>query len=95
MDLPSLEQIGALIQQLGWAKGILTIFFIGAHWWIHKLYEGRLNDRQDQINRIAEENRAYRERFLVLLDREMGFNAPPQRRITEGDEPGKKKKKER
>jgi hypothetical protein len=95
MELPSLDQVGALIQKLGWAKGILTIFFIGAHWWIYRLYEGRLNDRQRQIDRVAEENREYRERFLKLLDREMGFTAPPERRITEGDEHEKKKKKER
>jgi hypothetical protein len=38
-----------------------------AHGWLYRLYHGRLADRQKEINRIAGENREYREMFLKLL----------------------------
>lgn len=52
----------------GWAKGILTIFFFLAHYWIFRQYDGRLKDRQKEIDRLAEENAEYRNRFLDMLD---------------------------
>jgi len=63
------------ITSLGWAKGILTLFFWVAHAWIYREYRGRLNDRQKQIDMIAAENREYRERLTGLLDQ---YFKPPQ-----------------
>ena len=38
-----------------------------AHRWIFKMYQDRLDDRQNEINRMAEENREYREYFMKLI----------------------------
>jgi hypothetical protein len=91
--MPSWEQVGGLIREFGWTKGVFTIFFFMAHAWIYKLYAGRLADRQKEIDRIAADNREYRERFLTLLDRQMGIS-PSERQLPGGDGTEKKKKKE-
>ena len=57
-----------LIKSFGLKDGLFIIFFIGAHLWIYKLYSGRLNDRKEEINRLAEDNHEYRDRFLTFLD---------------------------
>lgn len=80
MGLPSWEEIKEFIVTFGWAKGILTIFFFMAHAWIYSLYNGRLKDRQKEIDRIAYENREYRERFLALLDQHFGFGRPKKKK---------------
>ena len=45
-------------------------------WWvrslnarIHRQYQEQLQDRQNEIDRLAEDNRAYRDRFLALLEK--------------------------
>ena len=73
-DLGSfLEAIRNFLSTFGVKDGIFLLFFILAHIWIYKLYEGRLKDRQAEINRIADENREYRERFITLLDDKFGL----------------------
>ncbi|MFL5384629.1 MAG: hypothetical protein ACJ8GN_19065 [Longimicrobiaceae bacterium] len=89
--MPSWEQVGELIREFGWAKGVFTIFFFVAHAWIYRLYTGRLADRQQEIDRIAADNREYRERFLALLDRQMGL-IQPELQLAAGDGTKKKKK---
>ena len=56
------------ITELGWTKGVFTIFFFLAHFWIFKLYNARIKDRQTEINRIAKENREYRKTLLKMID---------------------------
>jgi len=63
-----------MIKALGWAKGMFTVFFFMAHGYIYSLYRGRLNDRQKEIDRIASENREYRERFLKLMDDRFSYS---------------------
>ena len=63
-----------MIKALGWAKGMFTVFFFMAHGYIFSLYRGRLNDRQKEIDRIASENREYRERFLKLMDDKFSYS---------------------
>ena len=36
---------------------------------IHKQHLAQLKDRQDEINRLAADNHAYRERYLSAFDR--------------------------
>lgn len=74
MDFFDWDTIKSFIEAFGWAKGILTIFFFLAHFWIFRQYNGRLEDRQKEIDRLAEDNREYRDRFLELLDNEFGVN---------------------
>lgn len=61
------------VVSLGWARGTFALFFWVAHFWIYRLYTGRLNDRQRQIDEIAKENHEYRDRFLAILDEHFGF----------------------
>ena len=69
----------ALVNEHGLVAGGATIFFFGAHWWIYRLYEGRIadakasadarvSDRQKEIDRLLAENSEYRDRFFKLLD---------------------------
>ena len=62
------------ISDLGVTKGIFVIFFFLSHHWIFKMYNGRLNDRQKEIDRLAEDNREYRNRFLSLLDEKFSYD---------------------
>ena len=68
IDNLSWEIVLNFINQLGWSKGIFTIFFFLAHFWIYKEYKGRLNNRKKEIDRVTKENREYREKFLSILD---------------------------
>ncbi len=60
---------------LGWVKGSFTLFFWAAHYWIYTTYKGRLEDRQQEIDRLAADNHEYRDRFLAVLDKHLGL--PP------------------
>lgn len=66
--------IKELISDLGITKGMFVIFFFLSHIWIFKMYNGRLNDRQKEIDRLAEDNREYRNRFLSLLDEKFSYD---------------------
>jgi len=57
-----------LIREIGFSGAIFTVFFFGAHYVLYKMYLGRLDDRQNEIDRLAEDNREYRERFLAITD---------------------------
>jgi hypothetical protein len=67
------ETIKDAVTAFGWVKGTFTLFFWIAHYWLYRLYSGRLADRQAQINMLAAENREYRERYLAILDRHFGL----------------------
>jgi hypothetical protein len=82
MDISFLDVLEA-IKTLGVTKGLFVVFFIMAHGWIWSLYKGRLDDRQKEIDRIAGENREYRERFLKLMD--ASFSYSPRARKPESD----------
>ena len=63
------DTVRDLIAQFGWVKGTFTVFFWAAHFWIFRLYQGRLKDRQSEIDRLAADNHEYREQFMKLLDK--------------------------
>lgn len=90
--MPAWDEIRQFVSEFGLVKGIFTIFFFMAHAWIYRLYSGRLEDRQKEIDRLAADNHEYRERFLSTLDREMGYRTPT-RQVTSGSEDAKKRKK--
>lgn len=62
--------------EFGLLEGVFTAFFFGAHGVIYKLYQGRLIDRQNEIDRLAVDNREYRERFLSLIDAKFSYSLP-------------------
>jgi hypothetical protein len=66
--VPDWQTIKDFIVSLGWVKGMFALFFWVSQAWIYMLYRGRLADRQKEIDRIAKENREYRDRFLAALD---------------------------
>jgi hypothetical protein len=52
------------------------------------LYIARLRDRQKEIDRIAGDNREYRDRFLAILDDKLGLrkgNKLPQKVEAKGE----------
>ena len=73
---PSWDTIKDFIITFGWVKGTLTLLFWVFHIWIYKLYNDRLKDRQAEINRLAQDNREYRERFLAVLDKHFDYQVP-------------------
>ncbi len=81
--LPSWSTVKDYVIAFGWVKGVFTIFFFLAHAWIYSLYRGRLKDRQKEIDRLAEDNHEYRERFLRLLDIHLGKGRTPASRSGE------------
>lgn len=71
------------LKSFGVKDGIFILFFFLAHFWIYKLYLGRLNDRKEEIQRLATDNHEYRDRLLSLLDTHFGYDSKKQ----EGIEP--------
>jgi len=69
-----LEWFVDLVKQIGWGQGLFTVFFLGAHSVLYKLYFGRLDDRQKEIDRLAQDNREYRERFLAITDDRFSYD---------------------
>lgn len=69
----SLDALNNFLTSLGIVKGLFALFFIIAHLWIYGQYRGRLNDRQKEIDRLAEDNRRYREIYLKNLDEKFGY----------------------
>lgn len=65
--------IMGLVRDLGVTKGLFVAFFSVAHAAVWMLYRGRLNDRQREIDRLAAENKEYRERFTAMLDKNFGI----------------------
>jgi len=64
------------IQALGWTKGVFTIFFFMMHGLYFMAMRGRLKDRQAEIDKIAAENKEYRERFLDFVDKKLEYKKP-------------------
>lgn len=61
------------IQSFGWVKGSFAIFFFLGHWYYLRALNQRVEDKQGEINRLAEDNRAYRDRYLAALDKKMNY----------------------
>jgi hypothetical protein len=65
------------LKTFGLRDGLFVIFFLGMHYWVHLQYKGRLSDRQLEIDRVAGDNREYRDRFTRLLDRHFDVTGNP------------------
>lgn len=70
------DQVLPFIQSLGVTKGLFSLFFLVMHWFVFSLYRGRIKHMQQEIDRLAIDNRAYRERFLEFIDRQMNLKRP-------------------
>jgi F0F1-type ATP synthase membrane subunit b/b' len=69
----NLETILQFIQTLGWVKGVFAIFFFLMHGLYFMAMRGRLKDRQREIDRLAADNKEYRERFVAMIDKAQGY----------------------
>ena len=68
--VPDFQTVKDFIVSLGWVKGTFALFFWVTQGWIYFLYRGRLKDRQKEIDRLAQDNREYRDRFVAMLDKQ-------------------------
>ena len=73
-----MDSIFSFLKEFGEINGLLILGIIIMFSWvrslnsrIHQQYEKQLQDRQSEIDRLAADNREYRERFLVLLDKKI------------------------
>lgn len=73
--MPSWETVLDMMVAFGWERGLFTTVFLLLHFWVWRLYKGRLEDKQAEIDRLSEENQAYRDRFMKLVDDQFGFGA--------------------
>ena len=58
-DLPS---------DLSLSEWLMAVLVLLGCWWIYKLQKRLMDERQKEIDRLAQDNREYRERFLKILD---------------------------
>ena len=79
-----LDFIGRVVSEFGLFEGLFLLFFLGAHYAYYKMVQERLAERQMEINRLAEDNRAYRERYLAKWDQQHGYN-PKNKTSDQGD----------
>ena len=80
-----LDALKTYLSTFGLTKGLFTLFFIGSHIWIYAQYNGRLNDRQKEIDRLADDNKRYREIYLRSLDAKHGYKEKVQKTRKGGD----------
>lgn len=73
-----MDYIFSFLKEFGEINGLLIVGIIIMFSWvrslnsrIHQQYQQHLQDRQHEIDRLAADNREYRERFLVLLDKKI------------------------
>ncbi|WHI46464.1 hypothetical protein ACJJIW_20630 [Microbulbifer sp. JMSA004] len=71
-----LKDILQFVQNMGLKNGLFVIFFIFAHYLLFWMYSGRLKDRQVEIDRLAADNKEYRDRFLKLMDNAFSYSPP-------------------
>ena len=73
-----MDAIFSFLTEFGEINGLLILGIIFMFLWvrslntrIHRQHQEQLQDRQREIDRLAEDNRAYRDRFLALLDKKI------------------------
>lgn len=87
-----LKTVLEAVKSFGWAGGTLIVFFWVAHFVYYKLTQARLHDRQEEIDRLAADNHAYRDRWLALHDKQHGYTPPQQPSLPPARKKGKKGK---
>lgn len=70
-----MEYIFVVLKEFGLVNGLLTIgvLFMFIVLWtqqkrIYKQHDAQLKDKESEINRLATDNREYRDRFLKKVD---------------------------
>ncbi|MDD9884299.1 MAG: hypothetical protein OXU62_07190 [Gammaproteobacteria bacterium] len=60
---------GDFLANLSFTEGALLILLISGGFWLYKSQQSRLDERQQELDRLAADNRDYRDRFERLHDR--------------------------
>lgn len=60
---------GDFLANLSFTEGALLILLILGGFWLYKSQQSRLDERQRELDRLAADNRDYRDRFERLHDR--------------------------
>ena len=63
------DAIVALMQRITPLEGVLLLLVVIFHRSTVQGYKARVNDRQKEVDRLAKDNRDYRDRFEWLHDR--------------------------
>lgn len=71
------QQVLELFKQVGWPAGLSIVTILFFYWRNDRLYKRNLDDKQQQIDRLAAENKEYRDRLTALMDRELNYKKPP------------------
>lgn len=69
----AISYISDFLNDFGVLDGLLILFFIFGHLAIYKLYIKNIKSKQEEINRIALENREYREIFINLIEQRLNI----------------------
>lgn len=83
-----MDGLWKFLSGLSFTEVVLLILLIYGGRLIFTVHQRQLNDRQREIDRLAEDNREYRERFLWILDRRLGVESEDDGKQRQtGDEP--------
>ena len=79
-----MDTLFSFLKEFGVTNGLLILGIIGMFSWvrslnsrIHRQHQEQLQDRQRELDRLAEDNHAYRDRFLALLDKKIQQEEDP------------------
>lgn len=67
------EIVKGFISGFGWTKGVFTIFFFLSHYYYYRTNEKRIKEKQNEIDRLAQDNREYRTVYLKQLDTNFNY----------------------
>ena len=64
--------ISEFFSTLTFIEGVLLILLLLGGFWIYKSQQRQLDDRQREIDRLAADNREYRDRFERMMNQKLG-----------------------
>ena len=64
--------ISEFFSTLTFIEGVLLILLLLGGFWIYKNQQRQLDDRQREIDRLAADNREYRDRFERMMNQKLG-----------------------
>ena len=64
--------ISEFFSALTFIEGVLLILLLLGGFWIYKSHQRQLDDRQREIDRLAADNREYRDRFERIMNQKLG-----------------------
>lgn len=72
-----LEGFITLFRESGPLVSVFVAFFFLMHYWVYRLQKGRLDDKQQEIDRLVKSNREFQDRLIAIMDDRLGYKQPP------------------